>query len=95
MLATRPELIQPGLLTVVWVEMDSRGQTEIYTESDAALRVLTSLGGAWRLLGVFFWVPCRIRTGLYRYIAKNRTRWFGTRNTCRAPMPEERARFLE
>jgi len=31
----------------------------------------------------------------YRFVAKNRHRWFGRRDTCRMPTPEERSRFLD
>lgn len=64
-----------------------------WTDSDAIQRVLTGLGGAWRLAGVIAWVPRFVRDPVYRWIARNRYRLFGT-TTCHVPTEEERARFL-
>lgn len=64
-----------------------------WTDSDAIRRVLTGLGGVWRLAAVIAVVPRFVRDPLYRLIARNRYRWFGT-TACRVPTDEERARFL-
>ncbi|HJS35864.1 MAG TPA: thiol-disulfide oxidoreductase DCC family protein [Pseudoxanthomonas sp.] len=66
---------------------------DAWTDSDAIQRVLTGLGGAWRLAGVMAVVPRVVRDPLYRSVARNRYRWFGTMG-CRVPTEEERARFL-
>jgi predicted DCC family thiol-disulfide oxidoreductase YuxK len=73
---------------VLW---DHRG---FHRKSDAALRVIASLGGVWRLSGVLWAIPRPMRDLVYDYIARNRYRWFGKRETCRMPAPSERARFL-
>ena len=65
-----------------------------YTRSTAALRITARLGGAWPLLSIFFLVPPLIRDAIYKFIARNRYHWFGTRKTCRTPSQEERERFL-
>ena len=67
--------------------------TQAWTDSDAIQRVLTGLGGAWRLAGMIAWVPRFVRDPLYRWIARHRYRLFGT-TECRVPTDEERARFL-
>ena len=64
-----------------------------WTDSDAIQRVLTGLGGAWRLAGVIAWVPRFVRDPVCRWIARNRYRLFGT-TACHVPTEEERARFL-
>ncbi len=92
--AERPDLNLSTLSTVVLAEWNERGTLETYTESDAALRVLTSLGGAWVLFNLAFWVPRRIRNGVYRWVAQNRTLWFGQRDSCRVPTATERDRFI-
>jgi predicted DCC family thiol-disulfide oxidoreductase YuxK len=66
---------------------------QAWTDSDAIRRVLTGLGGLWRLAGVIAVVPRVVRDPLYRWIARNRYRLFGT-TECRVPTEEERARFL-
>ncbi|MBD9469941.1 thiol-disulfide oxidoreductase DCC family protein [Pseudoxanthomonas sp. PXM01] len=67
---------------------------QAWTDSDAIRRVLTGLGGVWRLATVIAVVPRAVRDPLYRLLARNRYRWFGT-TECRVPTQEEWARFLE
>jgi predicted DCC family thiol-disulfide oxidoreductase YuxK len=65
-------------------------------ESDAALEIAKYLKNPWRMLGYLGRVwPRFIRDAVYRYIAKNRYRWFGRRETCFLPTPELKKRFLE
>lgn len=65
-----------------------------YTHSTAALRIARHLRAPYRWLGAFAIVPRPIRDVVYRWIARNRYRWFGKSETCRVPTPELRARFL-
>ena len=71
--------------------LDERG---IHDQSDASLEVYRRLGGIWWLLSLARYIPGSIRNPLYRIIARNRYKWFGKKDTCRLPTPEERARFL-
>ena len=64
-----------------------------WTDSDAIARVLVGLGGGWRLAGTIAWIPRAIRDPLYRLIARNRYRWFGT-TACTVPTESQRRRFL-
>lgn len=66
----------------------------VYIESDAALRIARKLGGGWSLLAGFSIVPRPIRDAVYRFIARNRYRWFGKQESCMMPTPDLRARFL-
>jgi predicted DCC family thiol-disulfide oxidoreductase YuxK len=66
----------------------------VWSHSDAALRVARRLRFPWRIIGWFAWVPRAIRDGVYRWIARNRYRWFGKSETCRVATPAEKARFL-
>ncbi len=65
-----------------------------YERSSAALRIARHLGGVWRLAYAFIVVPRPLRDLVYRFVAKNRYRWFGKTDECRVPTPELRARFL-
>ncbi len=65
------------------------------TTSEAALRVARYLDAPWSWASVFRVVPTPIRDGVYRWISRNRYNWFGKRDTCRLPTPEERDRFLD
>jgi predicted DCC family thiol-disulfide oxidoreductase YuxK len=62
--------------------------------SDAALAILTGLGGAWRLAGLLRVIPRPLRDAVYDLVARNRNRWFGRLAECRVPEPAERDRFL-
>ena len=75
--------------TVVLVE-DGR----LYSHSSAALRIMSHLRWPWRWGRVFVVVPRPLRDVVYRWIARNRYRWFGKAESCRVPTPELRARFL-
>ncbi len=65
-----------------------------HDKSGAALRIARRLNGAWPLLFLFIIVPPFIRDSVYRYIARNRYKWFGKADACRMPTPELKARFL-
>jgi predicted DCC family thiol-disulfide oxidoreductase YuxK len=79
----------PGSWSMVYVD-----ESGVHDQSDASLRVYQRLGGPWRLLALARFVPRWIRNPVYRVIARNRYRWFGKRETCRVPSPEQKARFL-
>ena len=62
--------------------------------SDAALAVVAGLGGAWRAAAVLRVIPRPLRDAVYDWIARHRFRWFGRRQECRVPGPDEQERFL-
>ena len=66
----------------------------VYQESTAVLRVFERLPWPWRALSWLRVVPRPLRDVVYRFIAKRRYGWSGTRDSCRMPTPAERARFL-
>lgn len=68
---------------------------EIYTGSDAALRIVRRLNKGWFLLYAFIILPKPLRDALYYFVAKRRHRWFGKSSACMLPTPEHRSRFLE
>jgi predicted DCC family thiol-disulfide oxidoreductase YuxK len=65
-----------------------------YHKSQAALRILNEFGGAWKLMQVFRILPKFVNDAVYNFVAKYRYKWFGQKETCRMPTPEERAKFL-
>ncbi|GAA3989184.1 thiol-disulfide oxidoreductase DCC family protein [Hymenobacter antarcticus] len=67
---------------------------QFYSHSSAVLRIARGLGGVWALAGVGGLLPRAWRDALYRFIARNRYRWFGRQESCMLPTPELRARFL-
>jgi predicted DCC family thiol-disulfide oxidoreductase YuxK len=67
---------------------------KVYTKSTGALKVAKQIKGAWSSLSVFIIVPKFIRDAVYTWIAKNRYRWFGKKDSCMIPTPELKGRFL-
>lgn len=68
---------------------------KLYTGSTGALRLLKHVGGGWQVFYAFIIIPRFIRDAVYRFIAANRYKWFGKKDECRLPTPEERERFLD
>ncbi|HEV8001872.1 MAG TPA: DCC1-like thiol-disulfide oxidoreductase family protein [Planctomycetaceae bacterium] len=67
----------------------------ILRKSTAAARILIGLGGVWALCGTALGlVPRPLRDVGYSFVARNRYRIFGKKETCRMPTAAERARFL-
>lgn len=66
---------------------------KIYQRSTAALKVSKNLSGLWPLLSIFIIIPPFIRDGFYNYIAKNRYKWFGKKESCWVPTPDLKSKF--
>ena len=66
----------------------------IYDRSTAALRIARHLNGPWSLLYGLIVVPMPLRDIAYRWVARNRYRWFGKREECPVPDPKDSDRFL-
>ena len=62
--------------------------------SDAALEISRRLPGAWPLLYALKILPLFLRNGVYKWIARNRYKWFGKSESCRIPNEKERSKFL-
>ncbi|AGA79031.1 thiol-disulfide oxidoreductase DCC family protein [Echinicola vietnamensis] len=67
---------------------------QVYYKSRAALEIAKKLNGLWPLLYVFIVIPRFLRDPLYDWIARNRYKWFGKRETCRFPTEEDKMKFL-
>jgi predicted DCC family thiol-disulfide oxidoreductase YuxK len=63
-------------------------------DSDAVLAIYAGLGWPWRAATAFRLVPRFLRDPIYRWIARNRYRLFGRRETCWLPTPEQARRVL-
>lgn len=66
----------------------------IYQKSTAALLVAKHLSWQWQWLQLFWLIPTPVRDLVYNFIAKNRYRWFGKKESCWIPTPEMRKKFL-
>jgi predicted DCC family thiol-disulfide oxidoreductase YuxK len=75
--------------TILVVEGD-----RVRRDSDAVLSICAGLGYPWRLLAAFRLVPAFLRDPLYRWVARNRYRFFGRRAECWVAPPAYRDRIL-
>ncbi|MEM6347038.1 MAG: DCC1-like thiol-disulfide oxidoreductase family protein [Bacteroidota bacterium] len=75
--------------TIYLVEGD-----KIYERSNAALRIAAKMAFPFPLAGIAWIVPAFLRDPIYNFIASNRYRWMGKKDTCRMPTAAERAKFL-
>jgi predicted DCC family thiol-disulfide oxidoreductase YuxK len=66
-----------------------------YYKSSAAIRIAKYLGGIFYFAAIFKVLPTKFRNGVYDYIAKNRYKWFGKKESCMIPTKELQAKFLE
>lgn len=79
------------------LDLDSMALIEngsAHVRSDAALRIARGLSGLWPVVSIGLILPRFIRDTVYEFIAKRRYRWFGKRDQCMVPTPEQAARFL-
>lgn len=66
-----------------------------WRHSAAIFQVLHQLGWPWRLAWVAWLVPAFMRDPVYRFMARNRYRFFGRSPTCILPPPGVAERFLD
>jgi len=76
--------------SIVYVENDRP-----YLRSDAVLRIARSLDFPWSFAAIFLIVPRVCRDVVYRWVARNRYRWFGKKETCLLPSADWRSRFID
>jgi len=76
--------------SIVLIEGD-----DVYVKSDAAIRIATHLGGVYRLLWPFRFLPRRLRDWAYDVVAERRYGWFGKRDQCMVPTGDLESRFIE
>jgi len=67
---------------------------KIYKYSDAVLKIFSELGGIYRLFLLVRIIPKKWRDNIYKWIARNRYRWFGKRQTCFVPNNKDQERFI-
>jgi predicted DCC family thiol-disulfide oxidoreductase YuxK len=92
-LARHPEFA--GVDSVLWVEPgDAARPDRVFGRSDAVLRVMHYLGGAWSLLAAFgALVPRFVRDRVYDLVARHRHE-IGA-ESCLLPTAAQRARFID
>lgn len=76
-------------ISILVVEHD-----RVRQDSDAVLAIYEGLGFPWKLLALLRIVPVFLRDPVYRWVARNRYRLFGKRETCWIAPAEYRDRIL-
>lgn len=91
---TDPERTDLDTVMVVKPDLDA-ARTLKFNKSDAILECLKELGGIYRGLAFFAGLfPRFVRDAAYDFVARNRFKFFGRRDFCRAPTQSERLLFL-
>ncbi|MBP7556534.1 MAG: thiol-disulfide oxidoreductase DCC family protein [Chitinophagaceae bacterium] len=67
---------------------------KLYSGSTAAIRIARYLNWPARALYAFIIIPAFIRNPFYAWVARNRYKWFGKKESCMVPSAEVRQRFL-
>lgn len=64
------------------------------SELDAVVRLARRCGWPGQCMWPLMLLPPRWRSGLYRWVARNRIRWFGRADLCASPSPGLRKRLI-
>lgn len=75
---------------VVLRESDGR----VLTHSDGVLEVARALGFPWALGSILAALPLWLRDSAYKWIARNRYRWFGKADACQLPTEDVVRRLI-
>ena len=55
---------------------------QIHEKSDAVLKIASGLSVPWNLSAAFRILPRKVRDSIYDFVARNRYRWFGKKDSC-------------
>ncbi|TXH80240.1 MAG: thiol-disulfide oxidoreductase DCC family protein [Rhizobium sp.] len=67
---------------------------KVLRDSDAVLAIYDGLGWPWKAISQLQIVPRMLRDPVYHWLARNRYRLFGKRETCWLPTSEQASRIL-
>lgn len=65
-----------------------------YYKSSAVIEIAKSLQGFFNYGMLFRLLPNALRDVVYDYIARNRYKWYGKKESCMIPTPELKSKFL-
>jgi len=89
MLLEKYKIPQHNLSSFVLIDNEN-----VYQRSTAALMVCKQLTGVVKWLYGFIIVPAFIRDAVYNFVAGNRYKWFGKKDSCMIPTAQLQSRFL-
>ena len=67
---------------------------QIHEKSEAVLRIASQLRFPWNLGSALRIIPLKLRDGVYDWVARNRYRWFGKKDSCTFSMAPYENRFV-
>jgi predicted DCC family thiol-disulfide oxidoreductase YuxK len=67
----------------------------LFSRSTAVLKVTSELSFPTNLYAAFLIIPAFIRNMVYNFIARNRYKWYGKKESCMISAPELKAKFLQ
>lgn len=65
-----------------------------FVKADAAFNIAKELGGLISLTSIFSVLPQFLKNFGYDFVAKNRYKWYGKKDSCMMPTPELKSKFL-
>ena len=86
--ARYPELNEPPDSIIIKIG------DRIFSKSTGVLKLMGMLPFPYNILKAFLLVPRVVRDPVYDLVARKRYRWFGKRESCRVPGPDDQQRFL-
>ena len=69
-------------------------ESKLLLKSDAVPHILKEIGYPWKILFAFILLPKFLRDAVYDFIAGNRYKFFGKRDSCMVPSAAIAQRFL-
>jgi predicted DCC family thiol-disulfide oxidoreductase YuxK len=63
-------------------------------KAEGSIRLAVGLGLPWSLAGILRLLPRPLADALYEWVARNRFRWFGRRETCYLRRAVDQERFI-
>ncbi len=66
----------------------------VFIKSTAILKISKHLNGLYPLAFGFIIIPTFVRDAVYDFVARNRYKWWGKKDSCMIPTAEVREKFL-
>lgn len=75
--------------SIILIENDNA-----FIKSTAVLKIAKHLSGLYPIAYGFIIIPAFVRNIVYNFIARNRYKWFGKKNSCMIPTAEVKEKFI-
>lgn len=89
-LLTKRNIDTENIDSIIFIEPN----VAYYTKSTAALKIGKDLKGLRTLSSILLWLPESFRNIVYDFVAKNRYKWYGKKESCMIPTQELKNKFI-